>query len=46
MVWDLERSVCDISDIQSSHIPRGTEEGAKTYIRNSHLMNTVRGYTT
>ena len=45
MVKDLEGSVCDVSDIQSSQIPRGTEEGAKTYIRNGHIMNAVRGHT-
>jgi hypothetical protein len=38
--------VCDVSDIQSSQIPRGTEESAKTYIRTGDLLNAVRGQTT
>ena len=42
MVKDLEGSVCDVSDIKSSQIPRGTEESAKTYIRTSHFLNAVR----
>jgi len=46
VVKDLEGSMYDVLDIQSSQIPRGTEESAKTYIRTSHLLNAVRGHTT
>jgi len=46
VVKDLEGSVCDVSDIQSSQILRGTEESAKTYIRTGHLLNALRSHTT
>jgi hypothetical protein len=46
VVKDLEGGVCDVSDINSSQIRRGTEESATTYIRTGHLVNAVRGHTT
>jgi hypothetical protein len=40
------RSGCDVSDVQSRQIFRGTEESAKTYIRTGHLLIAVIGHTT